>query len=331
MLHLLIPWNPIRTVSLFPKRPQHLRDTGPQPKWTANQCHKPFWIWVIVPLTLTLPIFPTVSSLAKDEPGTEPTRSEEDQKVLQNIHTILVTGTAQSWLDVPTPPYNAEVTLKLKLEDAGFQVVFDPGQSHDANLRIHYEEIPSGQFRVLEQATAIHYRMQLVHDRLGQIFSHQFDAEPNAIPIGSLYWGTISNLEEDPYYCFLGDLIREHLYKGQNDQDILIEVLLRPYTHPELVNAAGSRRAGQASVQQGARLNIIQGLGQGVFDTPEAREALWTLAKKALPNERGAAFTQLGKIGDRSFLPPLTALLEQQKNPEVRFAAEHALSLIESR
>jgi len=242
-----------------------------------------------------------------------------------------VTGTVQTWLDVPAPPYNVGVTLKLKLQDAGFQVVFDPDQPHDANLRIQYEEIPSGQFQVLEQATAIHYRMQLVHDRLGEIFSHQFDAEPNAIPVGSLYWDTIGNLEEDPYYCFVGDLIQGHVHQGRNEEDMLLEVLVRPYTQQEMVNAAGARGAAQATVQQQARLNIIQELGQGVFNTPEARETLWMVAQTAQPNERGAAMAQLGKIGDTSFLLPLTRLLEKEENPEVRSAGEHAIHLIESR
>ena len=282
-------------------------------------------------LTLSLTIPPTDSIFAIDWPTTESLIKKADQKVLQDILTILVTGTVETWLDAPAPPYNVGVTLKLKLEDAGFQVVFDPKQPHDANLRIQYEEFPSGQFQVLEQATTIHYRMQLVHDRLGEIFSHDFAAEPNAIPVGSLYWDTIGNLEEDPYYCFVGDLIRGHIHRDKNEQDMLLEVLVRPYTQQDLVNPAGSRGATQAIVQQRARLNIIQELGQGLFHTPEAQEALWTVASKAQPNERGAALTQLGKIGDRSFLPRLAKLLESEDNSEVRSAGEHAIRQIESR
>ena len=331
MLHLLSRYNTIRTASLPLTPLKQMRDVAPQSQWTANQCRKPSWSWIVVLFTLALTISLTDSLLANEEQLTEPPRSEADQKILQDIDTILVTGTVQTWLDVAAPLYNVGVTLKLKLEDAGLQVVFDPEQPHDASLQIQYEEIPSGQFQVLEQATAIHYGMQLVHDRLGKIFSHQFDAQPNAIPVGSLYWDTIGNLEEDPYYCFVGDLIQGHIQRHQKDQDILMEVLLRPFTRPDEVNAAGSRGAVQAAVQQRARLNIIQGLGQGEFDTPEAQDALWTVAKKASPNERGAALTQLGKIGDRSFLSPLTTLLEKEDNPEVRSAAEHAIVLIESR
>lgn len=282
-------------------------------------------------LTLVLSMTLPCSALAIDVPPTKPTGSQADREVLQNIHTILVTGTVQTWLDTPAPPYNVRVTLKLKLEDAGFQVVFHPSQPHDANLRIQYEEIPSGQFRVLEQATAIRYRVQLMHARLGEIFSHYFEAQPNEIPVGSLYWDAISNLEEDPYYCFVGDIIRGHIRQDQNAQGMLLEVLVRPFTRKDLVNSAGARGAVQASVQQRARLNIIEKLGQGVFHTPEAQEALWTIAGKAQPNERGAALTQLGKIGDLSFLAPLANLLEKEDNPEVRFAAEHAMRLIESR
>ncbi len=290
------------------------------------------WIAFAVVLNLAMiTVFFTGAGRANDEAPTEHARSEEDRKVLRQIQTILLTGTVQTWLDVPAPPYNVGIVLKLKLEDAGFQVVFDPNQPHDANLRIHYEEIPSGTFQVLEQGTSIRYEMQLVHERLGEIFSRRFIAEPNEIPVGSLYWDTVSNLEEDPYYCFIGDLIQGQIQHGQKAQEILLEVLLRPFTHPERSNAAGARGAAQGAVKQSARLNLIQELGRGRFSMPEAQEALWTLAKKAQPNERGTAMTQLGRIGDPSFLLPMADLLEKEDNPEVRSAGEHAMSLIQSR
>lgn len=329
MLHLLSQWHPIR---IFPSpEHQHQRNAGRQLQGKANWHLRALWSWRVVLVTLTLTISLANALFANEKPLTEPSWSQEDQKVLQNIHTILVTGTVQTWLDVPAPPYNVGVTLKLKLEDAGFQVVFDPTQQQDANLRIEYEEYPSGQFQVLEQATAIRYRMQLVHAHLGEIFTHEFDAQPNAIPLGSLYWDTIGNLEEDPSYCFVGDLIRGQIHRGQTEEEALLEVLVRPYSQQDAVNPAGARGATQATVQQRARLNIIQELGQGLFHTPEAHEALWTVARKAKPNERGAAFAQLGKIGDTAFLSPLTTLLERETDPEVRSAGEHAIQLIESR
>ena len=331
MHYLLSRWNPNRITSLYPKRHQHEQSAGRRPQFAANLDLRALGSWRAVLVALTLTMCFADALWANEKPLTEPSWSQEDRTVFQNIHTILITGTLQTWLDVPAPPYNVGVTLKLKLEDAGFQVVFHPSQPHDANLRIEYEEYPSGQFQVLEQATAIRYRMQLVHDRLGEVFSHHFEAGPNAIPITSLYWDTVSNLEEDPYYCFVGDLIRGQIHRGQKEQDILLEVLLRPFTHPDSVNAAGSRGATQATVQQRARLNIIQELGQGMFNMPEAQAALWTVASKAQPNERGAALTQLGKIGDPAFLPPLTTLLEKENNLEVRSAGEQAIRLIESR
>ena len=331
MLHLLTRWNPIRIFLLSSKQHQQEEDAGRQLQRTTNRGKRALRSWHIVLVTLPLTISLTDALFANEKPLTESSRSQEDQTVLQNIHTILVTGTVQTWLDVPSPPYNVGVTLKLKLQDAGFQVVFDPTQPHDATLRIAYEEYPSGQFQVLEQATAIRYDMKLVHDRLGKIFSHHFEAQPNAIPLGSLYWDAIGNLEEDPYYCFVGDLIRGLIDRGQNEQDMLMEVLVRPFTQKELVNAAGARGATQAIVQQRARLNIIQELGQGAFHTLEAQAVLWTVAKKAQPNERGAAMTQLAEIGDTTFLSPLITLLEKETDPEVLSAGKHAIQLIESR
>ncbi len=331
MRHLPRRRNPIKIDTFSPLPQPHAGDSGLQPQCPAYQYHTPSWGWIVMLLTSVQTMTLPCSVLAIDEPLTESTWSQADRKILQNIHTILVTGTVLTWLDAPAPPYNVGVTLKLKLEDAGFQVVFHPGKPHDANLRIQYEEIPSGQFLVLEQGTTIRYRMQLMHDRLGEVFSHDFEAQPNAIPLKSLYWDAIGNLEEDPTYCFVGDLIRGQIHQGQNEQDMLLEVLVRPFTREDLVNSAGARSTNQATVQQRARLNIIEGLGEGVFHTPEAREALWTVASKGPPNERRAALTQLGRIGDSSFLSPLAKLLEKEDNPEVRFAGEQAIGLIESR
>ncbi|MEX2490468.1 MAG: HEAT repeat domain-containing protein [Nitrospirales bacterium] len=331
MRHLHHRRNPIRIDFFSRLRSPHAEDAGWRAEGTANPSRALSWGWLVMLLTLVQTMTLPCSVLAIDEPLAEPPQSEADRKVLQNIHTILVAGTVQTWLDAPAPPYNVGVTLKLKLEDAGFQVVFHPSQPHDAILHIQYEEIPGGQFRVLEQSTAIRYRMQLMHDRLGEVFSHYFEAEPSAIPLKSLYWDAIGNLEEDPYYCFVGDIIKGHIRQGQNKQDMLLEVLVRPFTSEDLVNSAGARGAAQETIQQRARLNIIEKLGHGVFHTPEAQATLWTMAGKAQPNERGAAITQLGKIGDSSFLAPLAKLLEKEDNQEVRFATEQAMRLIESR
>ena len=331
MLRRLSRWNPIRLLFLFTPQNEHDQNAERPLQQLSTRYLRTARNASVLLISLTLTISLTDRLWANEEPQSKPSWSQDDQKILQNIHTILVAGTVQTWLNVPSPPYNVGVTLKLKLEDAGFQVVFDPKQPHDAILYIQYEEIPSGQFQVLEQATAIRYDMKLVHDRLGKIFSHHFEAEPNAIPLGSLYWDAIGNLEENPYYCFVGDLIRGYIDRDQNEQEMLMEVLVRPFTQKELVNAAGARGATQAIVQQRARLNIIQELGQGAFHTPEAQAVLWTVAKKAQPTERGAAMTQLGEIGDTTFLSPLTTLLEKETDPEVRSAGEHAIQLIESR
>ncbi len=271
------------------------------------------------------------SVLAKDAQLPSSPQSQENRKSLQNIHTILVTGSLQTWLDAPAPPYKVIVTLKLKLEDAGFQVVFHPSQPHDANLRIRYEEISNGQFEVLEQGTAIRYQMQLMHEKVGEIFSHFFEAQPNVIPLKSLYWNAIANLEEDPYYCFMGDLIWGQIHQDHNKQDILLDVLLRPLTQQNSVNAAGARGVNQAIVQQQARLNIIQELGKGTFQNPEAHQALWKIASEAQANERSAAVTQLGKIGDLSFLSPLEKLMAKESDSGVRLDTKRAIRLIESR
>ncbi len=331
MLHLVYLPSPIRFSSYSPLPPPTGKDSFLPTRWTAIPRPKAARSGIILFLMLVLTMALPCSVVAMDDQETEPAQSQKDRKSIQNIRTILVTGTLQTWLDAPTPPYTVGVTLKLKLEDAGFQVVFHPSQPHDANLRIRYEEIPNGQFKVLEQGTAIRYQMQLMHEKTGEIFSHFFEAQPNAVPLKSLYWDAIANLEEDPYYCFVGDLIRGQIDLGRNKQDVLLDVLLRPITHEDSMNAAGARGANQAITQERARLNIIQALGQGTFEKPEAHQALWTIASEAQTNERTSAVTQLGKIGDSSFLSPLEKLMAKESDPGVQLAAKEAIRLIESR
>jgi hypothetical protein len=50
-----------------------------------------------------------------------PSRSAQDTlPELKAIKTLLITGSLKSWLEGAQPTYNVPVTLKLKLEDAGF-------------------------------------------------------------------------------------------------------------------------------------------------------------------------------------------------------------------
>ena len=191
--------------------------------------------------------------------ATEPLSSltskpQSEQLELEPIQTILVTGTVKSWLKGGTPHYAVIVTLKLRLQDAGFIVVFDPALPHDANLRIQYEEYPSGQFQVLEQATALTYSLQLVHTHLGEIFSRDFKAKPNPIPVGSLYWDTISNLEENPYYYFFGDILWAHLQHDMNEQVALLEILMKPYRHLNVTTTSDSRSINETTILKRAGL-----------------------------------------------------------------------------
>ncbi len=269
--------------------------------------------------------------LAAESSSELDSKSQSNPSDLAQIQTILVTGTVKSWLEGGKPNYSVVVTLKLKLQDAGFTVVFDPALPHDANLHIAYEEYASGQFQVLEQATALTYSLQLVHSQYGKIFSRDFAANPNPTPVGSLYWDTISNLEENPRYYFLGDILWEHLQHGMNEETAMLKILMAPYTNANGATQSHSRSMNEAIVLKRARINAIKELGQGSFNTPQARTTLWKIAKNAKTNERHEAVTQLGKIGDRSILADLTELMENEADPDVQSAAQYAISLIESR
>ncbi|WP_342346825.1 hypothetical protein [uncultured Nitrospira sp.] len=151
---------------------------------------------------------------------------KEEQSDHREIRKILNFFTVLDCASTTHGPSHASSPQPMESDQDFF---LSPTQPHDANLRIENEEFPSGKVQILEQATAIRYQMPLVHDHLGEIFTYEFDAQPNASAFGSLYWNTIGNLEEDLFYCFVEDLIREQVHRGQDEEETLLEVLMRPF------------------------------------------------------------------------------------------------------
>ncbi|RMH02862.1 MAG: HEAT repeat domain-containing protein [Nitrospirae bacterium] len=240
------------------------------------------------------------------------------------IRTIYLTGAASTWLNLPQPPYNAMVTVKIKLKEAGFHVVMDPQLPHDAVMTVVYQERPSGQFRILEEATAVRVDVRLIREGQGVLYARTIVANPSPVPVGGLYWGTIHNLESDPYFFYLGELVKGWVDTRADAVTVLMAMLRRPY------RAEGSfpeESHGEATLRKLARQHAIEELGR--VNIPATRELLWELATRAIPEERRVAVTVLGNIGDSTFLPKLRTIAETDRNPAVQAAARAAIARIQ--
>jgi HEAT repeats len=264
---------------------------------------------------------------AQTVPPTQDSSAAEDIETMRAIHTLLIGGKVTTWLDLEYPPYDPISTLQSKMEQAGFQVVFDPQEPHDAILAVDYRETPSGTFRRLEQGTTVKFTTTLYHPKLGTIIVQEFEASPDEFSVEGLYWGTIRKLEEDPSYFYQGFILKEWLLNQANEGSVLAHRLRHVYIDGNFTKS--DERPGRAFVRREARLNAIREMGR--LNNPQAQETLWELTKMATPEERKVAVDVLGNIGDASFIPKLSQLTDTDQDPNVQLAIQAAIQAIQTR
>lgn len=253
--------------------------------------------------------------------------SQEQRDSLQNVRTLLVTSQVSTWLELPAPPYNIPITVKMKLERAGFQVVFDASQAHDAVLTIGYRETPGQQYRRLEQGTNISCRIALQHHSIGPVLAYDFEASTSwPTPVGSLYWDAVQHLEENPYYYYLGELVKSWL-TALEDPWVVFSRMLRQPALTFSVDGGGTQPSDQVVANQEARLNAIRELGR--LKERRALETLWDLVRQPDERQRLTAVSAIGEIGDPNSLEPLRRLASDGDS-EIRTAAESAIKRIQS-
>lgn len=274
-------------------------------------------------LVLALPLKAIAADAQHSSP---PTHTLAQQESLRAIRMVLLAGQVSTWLDTPEPPYNIAITLKMKLERMGYQVVLDPHEPFDAALVIDYKETAGREYERLEQGTNIACTVTLHHKTIGQVLTREFEAAtswPN--PVGSLYWDAVQHLEEDPYYYYLGELIQARL-KDQKDD---VEVFGRMLKAPPFVIAmegGGSQMTARVKANANARINTIRELGR--LKDPRGIAPLLDLLDREVVTERKAAATALGEIGDPASLERLTQLSQAEMDPGVQAAVEAAIARI---
>ena len=251
----------------------------------------------------------------------------EQWQVLQRIHMVLLGGEATTWMDLPGPPYDVGVTIKMKLEQAGFRVTLDPDQAHDALLLVRYVETPGREYRMLEQGTDIVCDLSLRHPTMGTVWNYRLEAAtswPN--PAGSLYWDAIRNLEENPYYYYLGELLQGWVRAGEGAVPVFSRMLGQPPSSTGMDTTVTSATA-RVVANREARLNAIRELGR--LHDAQAAGALWSLAERSSPEERREAVTAIGALGDPNAVERLQALQVSTEDAELRAAVEAAIARLQ--
>lgn len=263
---------------------------------------------------------------ASDQPGGEARASEPQRELLRQVRTVLLSSKVTSWLRRGEPLYNITVAFKTKLGRAGFQVVLDPQQPHDAVLDIDYRESPGREYQPLQQGTKVSCQVALRHPILGVVLAYHFEAETSwPVPAGSPYWDAISRLEENPYYYYFGELVQGWLTAQADAVAVFSAVLRQP---PVKISSQGTEEmiTAQMAANLTARLYAIQELG--LRRDRRALDTLWKLVAQPTAHERRAAIAAIGEIGDPASVEPLARLLESEPEPSIRAAAAAAIERI---
>src|SRR5439155_12274867 len=119
-------------------------------------------------------------------------------------------------------------SVRMKLQSAGFAVVQNQTDPHDLTLKVEYREERASQFRIDLYATDITLVASLEHPTEGQLLRLTIRESSGLNEMGNApYIQVLQRLETNPYFYFLGDIIRGHVVSRLDMTGALIEGLER--------------------------------------------------------------------------------------------------------
>lgn len=250
--------------------------------------------------------------------------------------TVLLAGEAKTWLDLPMPPYNAAITVKAKLERAGFRVTFDPTQPHRHVLVINYLETEGREYGKLQRGTDITCEFvfwQMESGSPNKLWARTIESSTSwPIPIGSHYWDAVQNLEENPYYYYIGELIQGVTHGRDDPGSVFTRALQQKKLGESTTGGGGMQPTGHVVANAEARLNAIRELGR--LKDRRALPTLWELTGERDEydtSQRDAAITAIGEIGDPGSLDRLSAIYNTDTDPGFRAVLEKAMARLRER
>ena len=252
---------------------------------------------------------------------------------LQATQTVLLAGQAATWKPLAQPPYNAAITVKIKLEQAGFRVTFDQTQPHRFVLVLTYIETQGREYGKLERGTDITCEFVFWRVESGtakKLWSRTIESSTTwPVPIGSHYWDAVQNLEENAYYYYIGELARGLAVTREDEGAVFTRALRQKRLGESASGGGGVQAAGHVVANAGARLNAIGELGR--LKDRRALPTLWELAVERDEHgtsQRDAAIKAIGDIGDLDSLDRLSALYNTETDHELRTVLEQAIARI---
>lgn len=225
--------------------------------------------------------------------------------------------------------------IRMKLTSAGLRVTDDPATSHNATLKVEYREERGRQIAVNLFGTDITCKVLLNDQQNEQTVSLVIHESPSYTDlVNAPYIEVVEKLQANPYFYFLGDIIRERMQTHIDTIGALIRALDQQFNrelHPQpvtpldtLVSPGETFPDLDIVYSAAAQQNTIDELGR--LKDSRAVHLLERLTSHANRITRLHAVVALGQFDDPSIVSVITGVAEKDRDAAVRNAATEVVT-----
>ena len=152
-----------------------------------------------------------------------------DAQTFLKVHeaqTVFVDAYISTWKPRGVMYWDVQGSLMTKLAEVGFTIVREKSEPHDLILRVDYEERRGHAFAVNRYGTIIEGTFQVVHQAEGPLFAiHVIENSEPSVMGTPPYLDVLHNFLSNPYYHFLGEIVRDEIQGSQDPHKIFINSL----------------------------------------------------------------------------------------------------------
>lgn len=150
---------------------------------------------------------------------------------VQKAQTVFVDAHISTWKPRGRMFWDVEGSLMTKLAEVGFIVVREKSEPHELTLTVDYQERRGQAFAATRYGTIMEGTFQVVHEAEGPLFAVHIveNSEPSVMGTPP-YLDVLHNFLSNPYYHFLGEIVRGEIQGSQDPHRIFINSL-----HADLV------------------------------------------------------------------------------------------------
>jgi len=242
---------------------------------------------------------------------------------------------ASTWRPRGRISFGIAPTLRLKLASAGLGVTEDPAAPHDATLKVEYREQRGKQISVNLFGTDITCLVRLDNPQDEGTLSLVIHESPSYTDlVNAPYVEVVEKLQANPYFYFLGEIVRERMQTHVDTTGALIRALDRQFDlelHPQpvtpldtLVSPGETFPDLDVQFSAAAQQNTVEELGR--LKDSRAVDLLERLTSHANRLTRLRAVVALGEFDDPSIAPVMTRVAQADSDAAVRDAAANVLT-----